>query len=80
MLDPLMTAALEDIQRAGDVALHVGVRRLDRVAHARLRAKMHHTLEFLLRKAARHAGCVRKVELHEAKARLLLQQREARLL
>src|SRR5580704_14153972 len=80
MLHPLMPTALENVERAGDVALHVGMRCLDRIAHARLSPKMHHTLEFFLCEAARHTCGVRAIKLNEAKARLLLKQSEACLL
>jgi len=78
MLHGLVPAALQNIERANDVAVHVGMRCLDRVAHARLRPQVHDALEFLARKALRHAGGIGKVELDEAKARILLQQLQAR--
>ena len=47
MRDAVVTAALEHIERADDVALDIGVRLFQRVAHPRLSAQMHDALEFL---------------------------------
>ena len=80
MLDAVVPAALEHVQRADDVAVDVGVRVLERVAHARLRGEVDHALELLAREQRRHARAVGEVELHEAEARQLLEDREARVL
>ena len=44
MLDPLVTAALEDVCEAHQVGVHIGEGILDRVTHPRLRGQIHHPL------------------------------------
>ena len=44
-----MPAAFEDVQGAGDVALDVGVRVLERIAHAGLGGEVHDLVEALVR-------------------------------
>ena len=49
MRDRVMTAALEHIEHADDIALDIAVRVLQRVPHTRLGAQMHDSLKLLLR-------------------------------
>src|SRR5579885_3245316 len=44
VLDAVVAATLEHIEKAGDVGVNVGVRIDERVAHAGLRGEMHHPL------------------------------------
>jgi hypothetical protein len=69
VLDAIVPAAFEHVQRAADVAAHVGVRILQRVAHARLGCQMHHPREFLAGEELRHGRVVGKIELDGAELR-----------
>ncbi len=50
MLDLIVPATFEDMQRADDIAVDVSMRILERVAHARLRREMHDFAELFFRK------------------------------
>ena len=52
VLDAVVPAAFQHVERAGDVAVDVGLRRLERIAHAGLGAQMHHAVEALARRTA----------------------------
>src|SRR5882672_3625539 len=80
MLDTMAAAALEDVERAEYIAGNIAVRILERVAHAGLGAEVHDALEFLAREELGHARLVGEVELHETKAALAVQLRQARAL
>ena len=80
MLDAVVTAALQHVQRAGQVAVGVGVRVLDRVAHARLRREVHDALERALREQRLHGRAVGEVDPLEPESLLRLEPREAGLL
>src|SRR5688500_1821057 len=75
-----MTAALQDVQRSGQVAVGVGVRVLDRVAYARLRREVHDALVCALRERRFHGRSVREVDSLEAESLLRLEPGEAGLL
>ena len=75
-----MTAAFEDVREADDVAVDVGKRILQRVAHAGLRREVNHALELLAREQLRHPRPVGEIQLDEAEVRPLPQLREPRLL
>ena len=79
MLDAVVPAALEHVQRAVDVAPHVGVRILQRIAHAGLRGEMHHARELLAREQRRNRRGIGEIELHEAETRVR-EALQARLL
>ena len=68
MLDSLLPAALEHVQKSGDVALYVHVRILDRMAHARLRRQMHDRVELFAVEDLLHGPAIRDIELDESKA------------
>ena len=76
----VVTAAFEDVHEADDVGVDVGVRILQRIAHAGLRGQMHHAVELLACKQLFHAGAVGHVELDEAEAFLRREARQTRLL
>ena len=80
MFDTVVTAALEHVRRAHDVAVDVGERVLDRVTDPRLRREVDHPLELLLREEIRHPRAIREVELDEAEARERAQLLEPRVL
>ncbi len=73
MLDAIVAAALEDVERAGDVAAHVAVWILQRIAHSRLGGKMHDALKFFPREQILHAVVIGDIQLHEAKPGLPAQ-------
>ena len=68
MLDAVVAATLEDIQRPLDVAAHVGVRVLQRIAHPGLRREVHHARELLAREQRRDRRRIGEIEPHEAEA------------
>jgi hypothetical protein len=59
VLDGVVAATFEDIQRSGDVALPVGMGALTSNACARLRGEMHHPLKLLACEQLRDAVVVR---------------------
>ena len=62
MLAVVMPAAFQYVQEALNIGVDIGVRVLQRVAHTRLRGKMHHLGKAVLRKQ-RFRGCaIRKIE------------------
>ena len=80
MLDAVVPAALEDVGEADDIAVDVGVRVDQRVAHAGLRGQVHDAVELLLREQRRDALAVGHVHLHEAEVRVRRQARQPILL
>ena len=70
-----MPAALQHVHEADDVAVDVGMRVLQRIAHAGLRRQVDHTVETLAGKEIGHAGTVGNVELDEAEALVWRQPR-----
>ncbi len=78
MLNPVVATAFEHVQGPGDIARHVGVRVLERIAHPRLRGEVHDALEFLAPEEVRHAAVVGEIELDETKTRQRLEPREPR--
>ena len=68
MLDRVVAACLEDVEEAHEVALEVGARVLDGVAHARLGGEVHHDVEAVLGEQALDEGGVAQVAAHEGEA------------
>lgn len=64
----MVTAGLKDVEEADEVALEVGARVLDGVAHARLGSEVHHDVETVLREQALYEGGVAQVAAHEGEA------------
>ena len=77
---PAPPAPFDDVKKSDDVALHVGVRIVDGVAHSRLRAQVHHALKFVAVKQGLHCLTVRKIHLDEFEAWITLQNLQTRLL
>ena len=50
MLGAAVAAAFENIEKAREIGVEIGMRILQRVAHARLRGEMHHRTEFAVAK------------------------------
>ena len=80
MLDPVMAAALEDVQEAGDVGIDISVRVVERVADAGLRGEMHDALRLLRGEGRLDRRPVAEIGLDEAEAVAPLEPLEARLL
>ncbi len=76
MLHLVVAAAFEDVHEADQVAVHVGVRILDRVAHAGLGGKVDDAIEFLVGEQLLDARTVGDVELDEAEVGMRLQLRQ----
>ncbi|MPL96396.1 hypothetical protein SDC9_42574 [bioreactor metagenome] len=66
---------LEDLEGADDVALEIGARVLDRVAHARLRGQMHHHVGAVLVEEAQHQAGGLDAVIDHREARVLAQHR-----
>jgi hypothetical protein len=62
-----MPAALQHVHEADEVAVDVGMRVLQRIAHAGLRRQVDHAVEALAGKQPLHAGAVGDVELTKRK-------------
>ena len=78
MFDAALAAALDDVQEAGDVALHVQMRVLGGIADAGLGGKVHDPGEAFAAEQGLHGLAVRKLDLLEAEVRIALQQLQAR--
>lgn len=63
-----MPACLQDVEEAHDVALDVGARVLDGVAHARLRREVHDDVELMLREQALNEHGVAEISADEGEA------------
>ena len=70
----------QHVHEPHQVAVHVRVRVLQRVAHAGLRGQVHHHLGPLVGEQARHPVAVRQLHPLEAEAVAPLQPRQPRLL
>ena len=80
VLDAVVPAALEHVERAGDVAVDVRLRVLERITHAGLRGQVDDARKFLAREQRLHAALVGEIHLHETELRLPLEDGEARAL
>ena len=80
MLDAVVTAALQHVQRADDVGVDVGMRVLQPVADAGLGAEMNDPLRPSFGEEPLHAGAVGEVQLVEGEALAPLKLVEPRLL
>lgn len=83
VLDRVVAAGLEHVEEADEVALEVGTRILDGVAHARLGGEVHHDVEAVLGEQALDEGGVAQVAAHEGEAAVgvgLGQHAQARVL
>ncbi len=80
MPDLAVPAALKQIDEADEVGLGIGLRIDERVAHAGLGGEVDDALEVFLAEEFGHARGIGDVELDEAKARMVGQLLQARLL
>ena len=74
VLHGMVSARLQDVVEAHDVALDIDIGVLDAVAHPRLRGQVHHNVEFIFRKQFVNKCLVRQVTFYKrpAVSRLLL--------
>jgi hypothetical protein len=79
MPDAMMPAALQDVEKTLHVGRHVGVRILQRVAHARLRREVDDRAEARPAEQRFHLPEIRDVHVDEPELRVL-QPRQARFL
>ena len=79
MLDAAMPAGLEDVGEADDVAVDVGVRIFQRVAHPGLGGQVDHALRPELGEGLFDRAAVLQIGADQAEARPCQQRREARL-
>ncbi len=75
-----MAAAFENVKKAGEIGVEIGVRILQRIAHARLRGEMHHRTEVAVAKHRLGAFAVGKIELVKGESAELPQHGKPRLL
>ena len=83
VLDRVVAAGLEHVEETDEVALEVGTRILDGVAHARLGGEVHHDVEAVLGEQALDEGGIAQVAAHEGEAAVgvgLGQHAQARVL
>lgn len=81
--DRVVAAGLKHVEEADEVALEVGTRILDGVAHARLGGEVHHDVEAVLGEQALDEGGIAQVAAHEGEAAVgvgLGQHAQARVL
>ncbi len=76
MLNPMMAAAFEYMQKARDVGVDIVMGVIERVAHTGLRGEMDHALRLLRGKGRVHDGAVGEVGLDEMEAVAGLEPRE----
>ena len=76
----MMAAALQHVQETDHVALHVHMRILGGVAHARLRGKVDHALRLMGGKYLLHRRAVRQIRGDMGVPRHIHQPRQSRLL
>ena len=67
-----MTAGLEHVEEADEIALQIGARVLDGVADARLGGEVHHDVEAVLGEQALDEGGIAQVAAHEGEAALCI--------
>ena len=64
----MAAAPFDDLQESDDIAVHVGMRVFDGIAHAGLRAQVHHALKFPAVKNGLHRLAIRQIRLDELEA------------
>ncbi|MNN59508.1 hypothetical protein D3C81_1746270 [compost metagenome] len=74
MLHPVMTAALEDGERAVQIAVGIGKGVVQRIAHPGLGPQVDHPIEPLAGKERRHGGAIGEIAPLEAKSGQWQQQ------
>lgn len=68
MLHLMVAAAFENIDEADQIAIHVSVWILDRIANAGLRGEVDDLVEFLFGEQFFHPGAVSHIEFYKAEA------------
>ncbi len=80
MLDAVVAAALQHVQRAGQVAVGIGMRVLDRIPHAGLRREVHDAADLGTCEQRFHRRPIGEVHAREAESLARREARKARLL
>src|SRR5271155_4083088 len=73
------STALQNIEKAGEIGVEIGVRILQRVAHSGLRGKMHHRSEIAVAENCFHGFAIGKVDAVKRKSLKLPQHGKTRL-
>ena len=73
----VVAAAFQDVHEADDVAVDIGMRVFDRVAHAGLGGEVDDAVEFFFGEELFDALAIGDIHLHEAEAGVRLQARQA---
>ena len=73
MLGLAMAAAFENVEKAGEIGIEIGVRVLQRIAHAGLRGEMHDRTEIAVAKHRLGDFAVGEIELVKAEGAELPQ-------
>jgi hypothetical protein len=76
VLDGGVAATFQHVHEADQVAVDIGMRVLQRIAHAGLGCQVDHPVETLLQRTALHGRPVGNVDLHEAEVLVRLQARQ----
>ena len=76
----IVPASLENIDEAFEICVDIGVRMIDRMAHAGLRREMDHHRKSMFGKQQGHRPAIREIELHKTEPRILTQDIQSRLL
>ena len=80
MTDAVMAARLQDVDEALDIALHIGLRIDQGVAHARLGGEVDHDFEAVVGEQPRDARGIGQVDPRETESEHRLEPGKARLL
>jgi hypothetical protein len=71
-----MARGIQETERAGDIRLHEGLRRIDRAVHMRLRGEIQHGIDLMLVEQSRNQCLVPDIALLKNIARIVGEVRE----
>src|ERR1700747_1917720 len=80
MLAAIVAAAFQDVEKAFDIRLRIGVRMIERMANAGLCGEMNDFCEVVLLEQGFCCSSISQIELLESELRIVLEERKARLL
>ena len=69
----IVPAALQDIGKAGQIGINIGMRNLERISHARLRRQMDHDRKPVAREQMWNCDAIRHIQVFEPKAGIASQ-------